>query len=114
MAKRGRPKGSLGKKKDKVSAAKSVKPTEYSVDDIFTRTFFRNGKPSSIWTYRKSDSLLLSVEDVEVIDPNYVVDTAGDNMMANKDLPKTKRKYLNPINGKYVGYTRAKMLGLAK
>ena len=31
---------------------------------------------------------------------------------ATKDLPKSKRRYINPTNGKEVGYTRAKMLGL--
>lgn len=30
----------------------------------------------------------------------------------NKKLPKTKRKYFNPSNGKMVGYARAKSLGL--
>lgn len=30
------------------------------------------------------------------------------------ELPKTKRKYLNPKNGKYVNYLRAKQLGIAK
>ena len=29
-----------------------------------------------------------------------------------EDLPKTKRQYINPNNGKLVGYTRARMLGL--
>lgn len=29
------------------------------------------------------------------------------------ELPKTKRKYLNPKNGKYVNYLRAKQLGIA-
>lgn len=29
-----------------------------------------------------------------------------------KDLPITKQKFLNPTNGKLVGYTRAKNLGL--
>jgi hypothetical protein len=28
------------------------------------------------------------------------------------ELPKTQRKYINPANGKEVGYTRAKNLGL--
>jgi hypothetical protein len=28
------------------------------------------------------------------------------------ELPKTKRKYLNPKNGKYVNYLRAKQLGI--
>jgi len=31
---------------------------------------------------------------------------------AGKNLPKSAMKYLNPANGKMVGYTRAKMLGL--
>lgn len=30
----------------------------------------------------------------------------------NEKLPKTKRKYLNPANGKMVAYTRAKELGI--
>jgi len=28
-----------------------------------------------------------------------------------ESLPKSKRQYLNPENGKFVGYTRAKSLG---
>lgn len=32
--------------------------------------------------------------------------------MSQEDLPKTKRQYINPNNGKLVGYTRARMLGL--
>jgi hypothetical protein len=32
----------------------------------------------------------------------------------NELLPKSKRKYLNPKNGKWVGYTRAYNLGLVK
>ena len=31
---------------------------------------------------------------------------------AAKPLPKSARRYTNPANGKEVGYTRAKMLGL--
>jgi hypothetical protein len=30
----------------------------------------------------------------------------------NKELPKTRRKYLNPANDKLVGYTRARALGI--
>ena len=30
-----------------------------------------------------------------------------------EQLPKTKRRYLNEINGKYVNYLRAKQLGIA-
>jgi len=30
----------------------------------------------------------------------------------NEDLPKTKRRYINPKNGKDVAYFRAKQLGL--
>lgn len=32
----------------------------------------------------------------------------------NKDVPLTKQQWLNPTNGKMVGYTRAKSLGLIK
>ena len=30
----------------------------------------------------------------------------------NENLPKTRRKYINPKNGKLVGYTRARALGI--
>jgi hypothetical protein len=30
----------------------------------------------------------------------------------NKELPKTKRRYLNPANDKLVGYARARALGI--
>jgi hypothetical protein len=33
-------------------------------------------------------------------------------VVVEKELPKSKRKYLNPATGKMVAYTRAKMLGL--
>lgn len=32
----------------------------------------------------------------------------------NEELPKTKRKYLNPDKGNYVSYARAKTLGIIK
>jgi hypothetical protein len=31
-----------------------------------------------------------------------------------EELPITKRKFFNKANGKYVGYTRAKVLGILK
>ena len=33
-------------------------------------------------------------------------------VISQESLPKTKRQYINPNNGKLVGYTRARMLGL--
>jgi hypothetical protein len=35
-----------------------------------------------------------------------------DEPVDNDKLPKTKRKYFNPKNEKWLGYTRAKNLGL--
>lgn len=34
-----------------------------------------------------------------------------ERAIIDESLPKSKRKYLNPANGKYVGYARARDLG---
>ena len=45
---------------------------------------------------------------VEVFYPDNYISDVDDN----ENLPKTKRKYFNPKNGKMVAYTRAKELGI--
>lgn len=63
------------------------------------------------WTYN------LDISDrgpisVEVIYPKGHENESVEEEVPNENLPKTKRKYYNPSNGKYVGYTRARALNL--
>tara|TARA_R100000315_G_C5224156_1_gene135546 strand:+ start:635 stop:925 length:291 start_codon:yes stop_codon:yes gene_type:complete len=49
---------------------------------------------------------------VEVLYPKGHENESVKEEVPNENLPKTKRKYYNPSNGKYVGYTRARALNL--
>ena len=62
------------------------------------------------WDKKKSPYAPLSVEVIYPKGWDFGVVEGEDD----EDLPKTKRKYLNPNNGKFVGYTRARALNLIK
>jgi hypothetical protein len=64
----------------------------------------------SVWTYDldKNPYGPISVEEF------YPKGSEEDLDPADESIPKSKRKYLNPENGKYVGYARAYQLGLIK
>jgi len=49
---------------------------------------------------------------VEIIYPSNFISPEEQFKEASKNIPITQQKFLNPNNGKYVGYTRAKNLGL--
>ena len=71
---------------------------EYNEDGIkeiwnYDTDKFKNGPVSVEITYLKSIKTFEQEQDKE-------------------NLPKTQRKYLNTTNGKYVGYSRAKTLGI--
>ena len=74
----------------------------------FTREFNYPDGVSQKWHYNldKNPNGPISVE--LFYPEGYFVEDRNEN------LPKTKRKYLNPANGKMVAYTRAKELGLIK
>ena len=96
--------------------AKRGRPTEEIVEhptkwvDIYDEV--DGTKTKWTWDKKKSPNAPLSVE---VIYPkgheNEVEDTEEIYPI---DVPKTKRKYYNPASEKYVGYTRARALGLIK
>lgn len=50
--------------------------------------------------------------EVEVIYPKQFKSQHEIMEVENNNLPLTKRKYFNEANGKMVGYTRAKNLGI--
>jgi len=48
----------------------------------------------------------------EIFYPNGFISNEESKTKSNKQLPLTKQTFFNPENGKYVGYNRAKSLGL--
>jgi hypothetical protein len=122
VKRRGRPAGGTNKPRVHTPTDTSLSHVRYNTDytadadGYVRRKIYKGTTLSSTWVYDPKKSLTnpVWVENHDVVDSDYKEDTAGNNMMANKDLPKSKRTYLNPANGKYVGYTRARMLGLVK
>lgn len=51
---------------------------------------------------------------IETFYPSEFVSEEELKTKLNKKLPITKQTFFNPENGKYVGYSRAKSLGLIK
>jgi hypothetical protein len=76
----------------------------------FTREFSDREGIKIVWYY-DVDKYGMNPFKTEIIHPEGINDNMDDET-DNENLPKTKRKYFNPTNNKYVGYTRAKMLGL--
>ncbi len=130
IEKRGRPRKSenVANYEDDTSIPKSV---EIDADGFFRRKYHReDGTLSSIWTFNPKKSLVnpISVQQCEE-DGSLSLDAEpsakelrklaklsgskpkSQDPVNNEDLPKSARKYLAP-NGKWVGYTRARMLNL--
>ena len=95
--------------------AKRGRPTEEIVEhptkwvDIYDEV--DGTKTKWTWDKIKSPNAPLSVE---VIYPKDWDNGDEDEEIYPIDVPKTKRKYWNPASEKYVGYTRARALGLIK
>jgi hypothetical protein len=74
----------------------------------FTREYKDHTGYRSVWTYDldKNPNGPISVEQF------YPKGSKEEPDETDESIPKTKRKYYNPKNGKLVAYTRAKELGL--
>lgn len=100
--KRGRKPGQKnGPKVKKIRFSQGLPPDRPKKYDIT----FSDG---AVWHYNWDKNPLngiISTDNNEVIDGNEIV-------INDEDLPLTKRKWINPVNGKEVGYTRAIQLGL--
>ena len=75
----------------------------------FIREYVHKDGTKDIWTYDldKNPSGPVSVEFIYPKNFIHISDQFEDS-----HLPLTKRTWVNPANGKEVGYTRAKNLGL--
>lgn len=123
-AKRGRPKNSFKTTNYSTQLLDDKTPLPEHKDGLFKREMFReDGTRSSIWIYPSSNPLAKVMEVIQceedgsepiIIDmPERLqsVVPAFNPLDSQEHLPKSSRKYLAP-NGKWVGYTRARMLNL--
>ena len=85
-----------------------VESTQTSPTRKFTREFNDSSDTRSVWTYDldKNSNGPISVEQF------YIKGSKEEPDETDISIPKTKRKYYNPKNGKLIAYTRAKELGL--
>jgi hypothetical protein len=77
----------------------------------FTREFTDKDGVKRVWYY-DTERFGFNPWKVEMEYPEGYEGEEEVAMEDNENLPKTKKKYMNPANGKMVGYTRARMLGL--
>ena len=73
----------------------------------FTRSFTDQEGVISIWKYDLDKFNRGPIEVEQVYPKDYM-----SPIDKNKKLPKSQQKFLNPENGRMVGYYRAKTLGL--
>jgi hypothetical protein len=81
--------------------------------EIVTKTFKSVDGVISTWYYEK-DRLNLGPFKVTIEYPKDYTSLEEDIKKSNKKVSKTNQRFINPKNGKEIGYTRAKELGLIK
>lgn len=82
-----------------------MKAKDITAAKQFTRVFQEEDGYTRTWYY-DTTKYGINPYKVEIEYPK------SNEVLDNSKLSKTKRKYLNPINGKMVGYARARGLGL--
>jgi hypothetical protein len=93
-----------------MAKGRPVEQTAETQPRKFIREFKFDDGRSQKWHYDLDKSPNGPIE-VELFYPKEWFKDEIDEV-ENDKLPKTKRKYLNPANGKLVAYTRAKELGI--
>lgn len=88
-----------------------IDPVQTEQPRKFTREYKDYTGHRSVWTY-DLDINPYGPISVEEFYPEGTEEAKGMNDVTGEHIPKTKRKYVNPKNGKLVAYTRAKELGL--
>lgn len=76
----------------------------------FSREYNYHTGKRIVWSYDPKKNLN-GPHSVEIFYPKGYDDKVEDDP-TDESIPKTRRKYINPKNGKLVAYTRAKELGL--
>jgi len=75
-----------------------------------TKIFKNHDGTEDIWEY--DDSISKNVIQVTIGYPKHFSSPEEQNNKLNLKLNKTDQKFFNESNGKYVGYQRAKQLGI--
>ena len=77
----------------------------------FTRERVDSEGVKHIWKY-DLDKFKNGPYEVELVYPKDFLSPAEKVKKDNKKLPKSQQKFLNPDNGRMIGYYRAKSLGI--
>jgi hypothetical protein len=85
-----------------------IDPVQTEPPRKFTREFKDYTGHRSVWTY----NLDITPYGPIMVEEFYPKGSFQEPDETDENIPKTKRKYVNPKNGKLVAYTRAKELGL--
>jgi len=83
----------------------------------FTREYKNDDGTTSTWYYdhNKTTNGPIKVEIGGINDKiSFITEDEPKDTSQDTSIPLTKRMWTNPANGKLVGYTRAKNLGLIK
>jgi hypothetical protein len=85
-------------------------------EDKYETTVVRYKKDESCPATVNGGWKMVSMEIIPKTEQKFEEEAPGkfDEPLNNSSLPKTKRKYFNKANQKWVGYTRALALGLIK
>lgn len=87
------------------------KQEELELSRKFTRERIDSDGVTHIWKYNL-DKFKNGPYEVEIVYPKAFLTPSEKIAKDNKNLPKSQQKFLNPDNGKMVGYYRAKTLGI--
>jgi hypothetical protein len=79
----------------------------------FEREFKNDDGTIEIWKYDLEKFSKGPIETITTYPKGYKSPLEATKA-ENKDLPLTKQQWLNPANGKMIGYTRARALNLIK
>lgn len=85
-----------------------AKKVEQEVPKKFKKEIvYSDDVSSDVWVFNEKGQLL----EVKIDWDKAFLKKYKADIEYQESLPKTRRQYLNPENGKYVGYARAKALG---
>jgi hypothetical protein len=77
----------------------------------YTQIITDKNNIKSIWEY-DLDKVPNGPLSVEIVYPKSYKSIIEEQEKINATLPLTKRKFINPVNGKEVSYQRAKILNI--
>jgi hypothetical protein len=96
------------KRRGRPTIDKEAQQVEIVKNNVYTRDFTNSDGTVDRWFYDFNKYPTVGLYKTEL----DIFNSEGIPTQNRDSVSKTKKTYLNPKNGKMVGYTRAKMLGL--